>query len=130
MSKRVKQQLQQHDDSSMEPLLSIADLMKLLNVSRPMIYYYNETLPTQSLQLSKKSLAMRAIGAIVVTLLIGDQSQRRRHIQHGLGQGDPQEQAYLGDAERQGRMRVQARDLTWRGQGARGRWAQNPPLSG
>ncbi len=73
---------------------------------------------------------MRAIGGIVVTLLIGDHSQRRRHIQHGLGQGDPQKQAYLGDAEREGRMRVQARYLTWRGQGASGRGAQDPPLSG
>jgi hypothetical protein len=73
---------------------------------------------------------MRTVGGVVAALLIGDQSQRRRHIQHGLGQGDPQEQAHLGDAEREGRMRVQARYLTWRGQGAGGRGAQDPPLSG
>ncbi len=54
---------------------------------------------------------MGAIGGIVVALLIGDQSQGRRQIQHGLGQGDPQEQAHLGDAERQGGMRVQAEHL-------------------
>ena len=73
---------------------------------------------------------MRTVGGVVAALLIGDQRQRRRQIQHGLGQGDPQEQAHLGAAPREGRMRVQARYLTWRGQGASGRGAQDPPLSG
>ena len=95
-----------------------------------MIYYYNETLPAQSLQLGKKSLAMGAIGSVVVALLIGDQSQRRRHIQHGLGQDDSQEQAHLSDAERQAGMRAQARHLIGCGQGTGRRGSQDPPLSG
>ena len=45
---------------------------------------------------------MGAIGSIVVALLISDQSQRRRQIQHGLRQNDLQEQADLGDAEWEG----------------------------
>ncbi len=73
---------------------------------------------------------MRAIGGIVAALLIGDQSQSRRHIQHGLGQGDPQEQAHLGDTEREGRMRVQARQLIGCGQGTGRCGSQDPPLSG
>jgi hypothetical protein len=73
---------------------------------------------------------MGAIGSVVVSLLVGDQSQGRRQIQYGLGQGDLQEQAHLGDAEREGGVRVQAGYLTWRGQGTRGRRAQDPPLSG
>ncbi len=73
---------------------------------------------------------MGAVGGIVVALLISDQSQRRRQIQHGLWQGDPQEQAHLSDAERQGGVRVQAGYLIWRGQGTCRRRAQDPPLSG
>jgi hypothetical protein len=73
---------------------------------------------------------MGAVSGVVVTLLIGDQSQHRGQIQHRLGQGDPQKQTHLGDAEREGGVRVQARHLTWRGQGTRGRRAQDPPLSG
>ncbi len=42
---------------------------------------------------------MGAIGGVVVALLIGDQSQGRWQIQHGLGQGNLQEQAHLCDAE-------------------------------
>jgi hypothetical protein len=52
---------------------------------------------------------MRAIRGVVVALLIRDQSQHRRQIQHGLGQGGLQEQAYLSDAEREGEVRIQAR---------------------
>ncbi len=73
---------------------------------------------------------MGTIGSVVVALLIGDQRQHRRHIQHGLRQGDLQEQAYLGDAEREGGVRVQAGHLTGRGQGTRGHRTQDPPLSG
>ena len=73
---------------------------------------------------------MGAIGSVVVALLIGDQSQRRRQIQHGLGQGDPQEQAHLSDTKRKGGMRVQAGHFSRCGQGLRGRRAQDPPLSG
>ena len=58
---------------------------------------------------------MGAIGGGVVALLIGDQRQGRRQIQHGLGQGDLQEQAHLGHAERKRGVRVQARHLIWRG---------------
>jgi len=32
---------------------------------------------------------MGAIGGVVVALLIGDQSQHRREIEHRLGQGNP-----------------------------------------
>jgi hypothetical protein len=73
---------------------------------------------------------MGAIGSVVVALLIGDQSQRRRQIQYGLGQGDLQEQAHLSDAEWEGGVRVQVGHLTGRGQRTRGRRAQDPPLSG
>jgi len=73
---------------------------------------------------------MGAISSVVVALLIRNQSQRRRQIQHGLGQGDPQEQAHLGDAEWQGKVRVQGGHLIWRGQGTCDRGAQDPPLSG
>jgi excisionase family DNA binding protein len=39
MSKRIKQQPKQDTGNEpLEPLLSIADLMKLLNVSRPTVY--------------------------------------------------------------------------------------------
>ena len=37
---------------------------------------YNETLPAQSLQLGKKSLAMGVISSVVVALLLRDQSLR------------------------------------------------------
>ena len=73
---------------------------------------------------------MRAIGGVVMALLIRDQGQRRRHIQHRLGQGDLQEQADLGDAEWQAGVRVQAGHLSQCGQRTRGRRAQDPPLSG
>ena len=73
---------------------------------------------------------MGAIGGVVVALLIGDQSQRRRQIQHGLGQGDPQEQAHLSDTQRQTGVRVQARHLMRCGQWTGRRGAQDPPLSG
>jgi hypothetical protein len=73
---------------------------------------------------------MGAIGGVVVALLIGDQSQRRRQIQHGLGQGDPQEQAHLSDTQRQAGVRVQARHLIGCGQGTGRCGAQDPPLSG
>lgn len=73
---------------------------------------------------------MRAIGGVVVALLIGDQRQGRRQIEHGLGQGDLQEQADLSNAQGQRGMRVQVGHLTWSGQGTRGRRAQGPPLSG
>ena len=69
---------------------------------------------------------MGAISSVVVALLIRNQSQRRRQIQHGLGQGDPQEQAHLGDAEWQGKVRIQGGHLIWRGQGTCGRGAQDP----
>jgi len=95
-----------------------------------MSYYYNETLPAQPLQLGKKSEAQGARGRVVVALLIRDQSQGRRQIEHRLGQGNLQEQAHLGDAEWEGEMRGQAGHLSWCGQGARGRRAQDPPLSG
>jgi len=42
--------------------------------------YYNETLPAQSQQLGKDSLAMGPIGSILVSLLISDQIQHRRQI--------------------------------------------------
>ncbi len=58
---------------------------------------------------------MGAIGGVVVALLIGDQRQGRRQIQHGLRQDHLQEQAYLGHAERKRGVRIQARHLTWRG---------------
>ncbi len=73
---------------------------------------------------------MGAIGSVVVALLIGDQRDRRRQVQDGLGQGDPQEQTHLSDAQREGRVRVQAGHLSWRGQGTSGRRTQDPPLSG
>ena len=73
---------------------------------------------------------MGAISSVVVALLIRNQSQGRRQIQYRLGQGDLQEQAHLSDAEREGRVRVQAGHLSWCGQGTRGCRAQDPPLSG
>jgi hypothetical protein len=73
---------------------------------------------------------MRTIGGVVVALLIRDQCQGCRQIQHGLGQGNLQEQAHLSDAQWQAGVRVQARYLTWRGQGTGGGRAQDPPLSG
>jgi hypothetical protein len=73
---------------------------------------------------------MGAIGGVVVALLIRDQSQRRRQIQHGLGQRGLQEQTHLSDAEWQGGVRVQVGHLIWGGQGTRRRGAQEPPLSG
>lgn len=57
---------------------------------------------------------MGAIGSVLVSLLIGDQSQGRRQIQHRLGQGNPQEQAHLGNAKWEGRVCVQAGYLIWR----------------
>lgn len=42
---------------------------------------------------------MGAIGSVLVSLLIGDQSQHRGQIQHGLRQDCLQEQAHLGHAE-------------------------------
>jgi hypothetical protein len=65
-----------------------------------------------------------------MALLIGDQRQCCREIEHRLRQGNPQEQAHLGDAEREGGVRVQAGHLIWCGQGTSGRRAQDPPLSG
>jgi hypothetical protein len=73
---------------------------------------------------------MRAIGGVVVALLIGDQRQGRWQIQHRLGQGNSQEQAHLSDAKRQRGIRVQAGHFIWRGQGTCGCRAQDPPLSG
>jgi hypothetical protein len=73
---------------------------------------------------------MGAIGRVVVALLISDQRQHRRQVQHRLGQGNLQEQAYLSNAQWQRDMRVQAGDLIGGGQGTRGRRAQDPPLSG
>ena len=73
---------------------------------------------------------MGAIGGVVVALLIGDQSQHRRQIQHGLRQHHFQEQAYLSDTQRQAEVRVQARYLIRCGQGTCRRGAQEPPLSG
>jgi hypothetical protein len=49
---------------------------------------------------------MGAIGSVVMALLIGDQSQHRRQIQHRLRQGDLQEQAHLSDAKWQRKVRV------------------------
>jgi hypothetical protein len=73
---------------------------------------------------------MRAIGGVVVALLISDQRQGCRQIQHGLGQGNLQEQAHLSNAQWQRGMRVQTGHFTWRGQETCGRRAQAPPLSG
>jgi hypothetical protein len=73
---------------------------------------------------------MGAIGGVVVALLVSDQSQRRRQISLRLGQGDPQKQAHLSDAERQAGVRVQAGQLSWGGQGTCRHGAQDPPLSG
>jgi hypothetical protein len=70
---------------------------------------------------------MRAIGSVIVALLIRDQRQGRRQIQHGLRQGDPQEQAHLSDAERKGRMHVQTSYFISCEQGMRGGRAQDPP---
>ena len=70
---------------------------------------------------------MGTIGGVVVALLIGDQRQGRRQIQHGLGQSDLQEQAHLSDAEWEGGMCVQAGHLTWCEQGACSRRTQGPP---
>jgi hypothetical protein len=88
------------------------------------------SLLAQPLQLGKQSEAQGAIGSVVTALLIGDQSQRRRQINHRLGQGDPQKQAHLSAAWRQGRVRVQAGQLSWRGQGTCRHGVQGPPLSG
>jgi len=87
-------------------------------------------LPAELLQLSEKTLAMRAIGGVVVALLIRDQGQGGRQIQHGLGQGNLQEQADLSDAQRQRGIRVQAGHLSGCGQRTGGRRVQGPPLSG
>ena len=73
---------------------------------------------------------MRAIGGVVVALLIGDQRQGGRQIEYGLGQGNLQEQAHLSDAQWERGMRVQVGHLTWCGQVARGGRAQDSPLSG
>ncbi len=73
---------------------------------------------------------MGAIGGVVVALLIRDQCQNCRQIQHRLGQGNLQEQTHLGDAQWQRDMRVQAGHLSRCGQGLCGRRAQDPPLSG
>jgi hypothetical protein len=51
---------------------------------------------------------MGAIGSVVVTLLIGNQRQGGRQIQHGLGQSNLQEQAHLCEAQWQGGVCVQA----------------------
>jgi hypothetical protein len=71
---------------------------------------------------------MGAIGSVLVSLLIGDQIQHRRQIQHWLWQQDPQEQAHLSHAQRQAGVRVQAGHLTGRGQGACRRGSYEPPL--
>jgi hypothetical protein len=84
----------------------------------------------QSLRMSQESEAQGTRGGMVVALLLGDQRQGCRQIQHGLGQGDPQEQAHLSDAERQRGMRVQAGHFIWRGQRTCGHGAQDPPRSG
>lgn len=47
---------------------------------------------------------MGAIGGVVATLLIRDQSQHRRQIPHRLWQQDLQEQAHLSHAEWQARV--------------------------
>jgi hypothetical protein len=73
---------------------------------------------------------MGAIGGVVVALLVSDQIQDRRQIQHGLWQRGLQEQAHLSAASRQGGVRVQARHLMRCRQGERGCGAQDPPLSG
>ena len=49
---------------------------------------------------------MGAIGGVVVVLLIRDQFQHRRQIQHGLRQHHLQEQSHLSDAEWEGGVRV------------------------
>jgi hypothetical protein len=54
---------------------------------------------------------MRAVGGVVVALLVSNQRQGSREIQHRLRQGDPQEQAYLSSAERKRKMSIQAGDL-------------------
>jgi hypothetical protein len=72
---------------------------------------------------------MGPIRGMLVSLLIGDQIQHSRQIQDRLGQHCLQEQAYLSDAERQRRVRVQVGHLIGRGQGVRRRGAQEPPLS-
>ncbi|EFH89278.1 hypothetical protein Krac_10823 [Ktedonobacter racemifer DSM 44963] len=66
---------------------------------------------------------MRAIGSVVVALLVSDQRQGCRQIQHGLRQGNLQEQAHLSDAERQRGMRVQVGHLSRCGQRACGCWS-------
>lgn len=73
---------------------------------------------------------MGAVGSRVVALLIRDQRQGRREVQHGLGEGDLQEQAHLSDAQWQRGVRVQASQFSWRGQRTCGCRAQDPPLSG
>ena len=73
---------------------------------------------------------MGAIGGGVATLLISDQIQHRRQIQHRLGPGDLQEQAHLSNTQWQAGVRIQAGDLIWRGQGTGSGRAQDPPLSG
>jgi hypothetical protein len=77
-------------------------------------------------RLCGQSLAMGAMSSVVVTLLIGDQSPRPQAHPARAGQGDLQEQAHLGDAEWQGKVRVQGGHLIWRGQGTCGRGAQDP----
>ncbi|HEX4713714.1 MAG TPA: hypothetical protein VH164_02175, partial [Ktedonobacteraceae bacterium] len=73
---------------------------------------------------------MRARGGVVVALLVGDQREGGRQIQHRLGQGNLQEQAHLSNAQWQRGMRVQTGQLSWGGQRTGGRRAQGPPLSG
>ena len=73
---------------------------------------------------------MGVIGSVLVALLISDQIQHCRQIQHGLRQHHLQEQTYLSDTQRQAEVRVQARHLIRCGQGSCRRGAQEPPLSG
>ncbi len=73
---------------------------------------------------------MRAIGHVVVALVVSDQSQGRWQIQRRLGQGRSQEQAHLSDAERQGGVRIETGHFTSCGHRTGRGWAQSPPLSG
>jgi hypothetical protein len=57
----------------------------------------------------------------LATQPISDQRQGCRQIQHRLGQGNLQEQAYLRNAQWQSNMRIQVGHFTWCGQGTRGR---------
>jgi hypothetical protein len=72
---------------------------------------------------------MGVIGSVLVSLLLSDQIQHCRQIEHGLRQHHLQEQAHLSAASRQREVRVQAGELIRCGQGARRRGAQEPPLS-